>query len=54
MLPVARLAADGLSNRDVAQTLFVSMPTVEQHLGSVYRKLDLSSRTELPAALAEG
>ncbi|MFL5906760.1 MAG: AAA family ATPase [Solirubrobacterales bacterium] len=51
-LRVARMAADGMGNREIAQDLFVSVKTVETHLGSVYRKLDISSRTELPAALS--
>ncbi|ETK32810.1 ATP-binding protein [Microbispora sp. ATCC PTA-5024] len=50
-LRVAGLAADGVSNREIAQILFVSPRTVEQHLGSVYRKLGISSREALPAAL---
>ena len=49
---VADLAADGLSNRDIAQTLFVTPKTVEVHLTNVYRKLRIASRRELPAALA--
>ena len=49
---VARLVADGLSNPEVAQTMFVTRATVETHLGAVYRKLDISSREKLPAALA--
>jgi DNA-binding CsgD family transcriptional regulator len=50
-LRVARLAASGMGNREIAQDLFVSVKTVETHLGSAYRKLDISSRTELPEAL---
>ena len=49
---VARLAAEGRTNREVAQSLFVTARTVEGHLTAVYRKLDLSSREQLPAALA--
>jgi DNA-binding CsgD family transcriptional regulator len=48
---VARLAADGLTNREIAQDLFLTMKTVESHLGSVYRKLDITSRRALPDAL---
>ena len=49
---VAHMAAEDLSNKDIAQTLFVTVKTVEQHLGRVYRKLDISSRKQLSAALA--
>jgi class 3 adenylate cyclase/DNA-binding CsgD family transcriptional regulator len=49
---VAKFAAEGLSNKDIAQTLFVTTKTVEVHLGNVYRKLGIGSRNELPRALA--
>jgi DNA-binding CsgD family transcriptional regulator len=49
---VAQMAAEDLSNKEIAQTLFVTVKTVEQHLGRVYRKLDISSRRQLGAALA--
>jgi DNA-binding CsgD family transcriptional regulator len=49
---VAELAAEGLTNREVAQSLFVSEKTVETHLGRVYRKLDIKSRHALAGALA--
>jgi class 3 adenylate cyclase/DNA-binding CsgD family transcriptional regulator/tetratricopeptide (TPR) repeat protein len=48
---VAKFAADGLSNKDIAQALFVTTKTVEVHLSNVYRKLGIGSRTELPQAL---
>ena len=48
---VARLAADGLSNPDIAQTLFVTVKTVETHLHRTYQKLDISSRGQLAGAL---
>jgi DNA-binding NarL/FixJ family response regulator len=51
---IAELASQGLTNREIAQTLFVTARTVEGHLTSVFRKLQLDSRTELPAALAGG
>jgi DNA-binding CsgD family transcriptional regulator len=50
---VAELAAGELTNKEIAQTLFVTVKTVEVHLSSVYRKLQLGSRRELAAALAE-
>jgi DNA-binding CsgD family transcriptional regulator len=49
---VAELAGEGLTNREIAQTLFITARTVEGHLTSVFRKLMLDSRDELPAALA--
>jgi DNA-binding CsgD family transcriptional regulator len=50
----AAMAAEGLSNREIAQALFVSLRTVEMHLSNAFRKLDVSSRTQLPAALTAG
>lgn len=53
---VARLVAGGSSNAEVAQELFVSLKTVETHLGRAYSKLGLSGRTargRLPVALEE-
>jgi DNA-binding NarL/FixJ family response regulator len=49
---VAQLAADDMSNKDIAQALFVTVKTVEVHLSSVYRKLEISSRRQLASALA--
>ena len=51
---VAAFAADGQSNRDIAQALFVTPKTVEVHLSNAYRKLGIRSRRELAAALAGG
>ena len=48
---VARLAADGLSNKDIAAHLFVTVGTVQTTLVRVYRKLDVSSRKDLAGAL---
>ncbi|MDQ3742544.1 MAG: helix-turn-helix transcriptional regulator, partial [Actinomycetota bacterium] len=48
---VADLAADGLGNREIAQTLFVTIKTVENHLARAYQKLGIRSRDELPTAL---
>ncbi|MDQ3723526.1 MAG: helix-turn-helix transcriptional regulator, partial [Actinomycetota bacterium] len=50
---VCRLAARGLRNSDIAQALFISLRTVETHLGHAYRKLDITSRAALSDALAE-
>lgn len=44
---VAQLAAQGLSNRDIAQRLVVSIRTVESHLASAYRKVGAKNRNEL-------
>lgn len=49
---VAGLAAGGMTNRQIAQTLFVTVKTVESHLRSAYMKLDIDSRAQLPDALA--
>ena len=50
---VAGLAADGQTNRDIAQTLYVTPKTVEVHLSNAYRKLGIGSRRELARALTE-
>jgi DNA-binding CsgD family transcriptional regulator len=49
---VAALAAEGQTNRDIAQTLYVTPKTVEVHLTNAYRKLGIRSRRELQEALA--
>jgi DNA-binding NarL/FixJ family response regulator len=51
---VAEFASQGLSNREIAQTLFVTARTVEGHMTSVFRKLQIASREELPVELAGG
>jgi DNA-binding NarL/FixJ family response regulator len=48
---VARLAASGLSNREVAAELVVSVKTVEFHLRHAYHKLGISSRKQLATRL---
>jgi ATP/maltotriose-dependent transcriptional regulator MalT len=48
---VAALAAEGLTNREIAQRQFVTVKAVEWHLRNVYRKLDISSREQLAEAL---
>jgi DNA-binding NarL/FixJ family response regulator len=49
---VADLAASGMTNRQIAQSLYVTVKTVEAHLSAAYGKLDIASRRELPDALA--
>jgi DNA-binding CsgD family transcriptional regulator/tetratricopeptide (TPR) repeat protein len=51
---VADLAAGGAANRQIAQQLYVTPKTVEVHLSSVYRKLDITTRSQLPQALTPG
>jgi DNA-binding CsgD family transcriptional regulator len=48
---IAALVAVGQTNREVAVALFMSVRTVESHLGRIYRKLGLRSRTELARRL---
>ena len=50
---VVALAIDGLTNRQIAEALFVTRKAVEWHLGNAFRKLDVRSRRELPQALGE-
>lgn len=50
---VALLVAEGLTNKDVAARLFVSPKTVEFHLGNVFDKLDVRTRTQLARVLRE-
>jgi len=51
-LRVARLAADGRTNREIARGLYVTPKTVETHLAHAYAKLGITGRGELTAALA--
>ena len=46
-LRVARMAAEGMTNREIAQALFLTENTIETHLRSVFRKLEISSRSQL-------
>lgn len=48
-LKIAELAASGLTNRDIAAALFVSLKTVEANLTQIYRKLGICSRAQLAA-----
>jgi len=51
-LEIARLVAGGATNREAAAALYLSPKTIETHLGRVYRKLRVRSRTELARVLA--
>jgi DNA-binding CsgD family transcriptional regulator len=51
---VADLAMQGLSNKEIAQALFVTVHTVEVHLSHAYAKLGVRSRTQLAGRLAAG
>lgn len=51
-LRVAQMAAEGMTNREIAQALTVTEKTVETHLRHIYQKLDVARRTELPDVFA--
>jgi len=52
-LRVARMAAQGLTNREMAEQLFVTVKAIERHVGGIYTKLDVSSRSELITSFGE-
>ncbi len=52
-LQIAQLAAEGLSNREIGQRLYLSHRTIESHLHRVYPKLGIASRTQLARVLKD-
>jgi len=50
---VLHLVAEGLSNQEIAERLFISLPTVKSHIGNIFNKLNVTSRTQA-IARAEG
>jgi len=52
-LQIARLAAQGLSNREIGQQLFLSPRTIGSHLYRIFPKLDITSRNQLAAVLTK-
>jgi DNA-binding CsgD family transcriptional regulator len=50
---IASLMAKGLATRDIAETLYLTMSTVEWHRRNIYRKLDVGSRDELKKIVSE-
>jgi DNA-binding CsgD family transcriptional regulator len=51
-LQIARMAAQGLSNREIGQQLFLSPRTIGSHLYRIFPKLDITSRNQLAAMLS--
>ena len=50
---MAQLASDGMSNREIAEQMFVSRNTVAWHLRNIYRKVEVESREELRRRINE-
>jgi DNA-binding CsgD family transcriptional regulator len=50
---IALLAAAGSSSRQIADSLVISVRTVDNHLQNAYRKLGVTSRQDLPRALSQ-
>jgi ATP/maltotriose-dependent transcriptional regulator MalT len=52
-LEVLNLVAQGLSNREIAETLYITVGTAKTHTINIYRKLDVNSRTQAVARAQE-
>jgi DNA-binding NarL/FixJ family response regulator len=52
-MQIAHLAADGLTNREIGERLFLSHRTISTHLYRIFPKLGIKSRSELAAALGQ-
>jgi DNA-binding NarL/FixJ family response regulator len=52
-LDVARIVADGLTNKQIADRLFLSERTVETHITNILNKLGLNSRTQISRSIAD-
>ena len=50
---VARLLAQGVSNKEIARALGIEVVTVKRHVGNIFRKLGARNRTQAALALAE-
>jgi DNA-binding NarL/FixJ family response regulator len=53
-LQIVQMAAEGLSNREIGQRLYLSHRTIESHLYRVFPKLGITSRGQLPRVLGSG
>jgi DNA-binding NarL/FixJ family response regulator len=53
-LRVGRMAAQGMTNRQIAESLFITTKTVKAHLGHIFSKLYITSRTQLAWKLQQG
>ena len=52
-IEVLELIANGYSNKEIADTLYIALSTVKSHINNIYRKLDVSKRTQAVARARE-